>query len=788
MFKNFLKISVRNLIRYKQFTIINILGLAMGLTAFILIILWVQDELSYDRFHENCDDIYLIIRNAYEKSDASTSRLLASALEADLPEVVNATSFTPLPDPYKVYIEYQNKGFEENIALAEPQFFEIFSFHFIEGDPRSAFQDPNSMIMTERMCQKYFGDKQPLGESITLSMLGQERILKVTGILKDIPRNSSIQRELFIPIEFTKAFDINWDSWYSQTVHTYIQTQGHIDIRQIEKKILACKQRNYHEENVSYTLLPLTEIHLYATNIVYFTTSGDIKTIYIFIVIAGIILLIACINYMNLSNALSLKRVKEIGIQKIVGARRIHLIRQYFSETFILTIIAMGCGIFLVELFLPVLNQLSGKSLSVNFFNPQFIITILLITGVTCTISGLYPAVFISGFQPIQVLKGRIHIGETGINLKKSLIVFQFALSIMIIVCTVIVYNQLNFIQHCNLGYDKENIVCLKVKGDISGEYEAFKNKLLENPDLLKISRSEPLDASELGETEDVYWSGKNEKFKTWMLHVDYDFSLTYKIKMREGRFYSTQYPTDQSAYVLNETAVNKMGLKSPLGKDITVWGSKGRIIGIVKDFHFNSLYHSIEPVIFRIPNPEQKKFYYRIISVRLNDDALPQSLTLIEDTWEKFFPAEPFDYYFVDEKLNAGYQSEQRMGNLFRTFSFLAIFIACLGLYGLTAFTIEQKFKDIGVHKVLGASVTNIVFLISKNYLWWIIFSNAIAWPVAWFVMNKWLQDFAYRIEISWWMFALAGAIALLIAMVTVSFHAIKAATANPVEALRYE
>jgi putative ABC transport system permease protein len=789
MIRNYFKIAVRNLIKHKKYSLINILGLAIGLACFVLIMLWVQNELSYDRFHKNADNIYVVFRNDTKKLDAATSKLLAHALQTELPEVVDATSFTPLPEPFKVYLEYQNRGFEENIALAEPQFFNIFSFDFKEGDPQSAFEDPNSIIITERMRQKYFGDKNALGESMALTLLGQKSTLKVTGILKNVPRNSHIQREFFIPIEFLKTYGINWDSWYSQTVNTYIQTQGKIDVSHLEKKILECKLRYYNEENVSYGLLPLTRIHLYSNNIAFFATTGDIKYVYIFGVIAGIILLIASMNYMNLSNALSLKRAKEIGIQKVVGAQRIHLIRQYFGETFILTIFAMGCGILIVELLLPVLNQLSGKSLSVNYLNPQFILTILLTTTVTSVISGLYPAIFISGFQPIQVLKGRFHISENGINLKKVLIVFQFSLSIVIIICTIIVLNQLNFIQNSNLGYDKENVVCLKVKGDITGQYEAFKNKLLENPNMLKISRSEPLDANELGETEDVDWLGKKEKFKTWVLHVDSDFDRTYKIEMNSGRFYSNQFSTDQtSAYVLNETAMKEMGLKSPLGKDLTVWGRKGKIIGIAKNFHFSSLHHSIEPMILRIPNPEEKNIYYRIISVRLNANSVSQSLTFIEDTWRSFFPSEPFDYYFVDEKLNASYQAEQRMGKIFETFSFLAIFIACLGLYGLTAFSIEQKFKDIGIHKVLGASVSNIVLLISKNYLWWIIFSNAIAWPITYYAMDKWLQNFAYRTSMQWWMFILAGGAALVIALLTMSWQTVRAATTNPVESLRYE
>ncbi len=789
MIRNSFKIAIRNLVKHKKYSMINILGLAIGLACFILITLWVQDELSYDRFHKNADNIYLVLRDDNDKLSAVTSKLLAPALKTELPEVIEATSFAPLPESFKAYIEYQNKGFEEHITLVELQFFNIFSFDFKEGNPQSAFKDPNSIIMTERMCEKYFGDINALGQSITVTLIGQKRTLKLTGILEDIPRNSHIQREFFIPIDYVKTYGVNWDTWYSQTIHTYIQTQGEINIHELGKKILACKLSHYNEENVSYTLLPLTRIHLYSNNIEFFTSTGDIKYVYIFSVIAGVILLIACMNYMNLSNVLSLKRAKEIGIQKVVGAQRIDLIRQYFGETFILTIFAMGCGIFIVELFIPVLNQLSGKSLSVNYLNPQFITTIVLTTMITCTISGLYPAILISGFQPIQVLKGRFHIGENGINLKKGLIVFQFSLSIVIIICTIIVLNQLNFIQNSNLGYDKENVVCLKVKGDVSDRYDIFTNKLYENTNILSICRSEPLVADALGKTEDVQWTGKEGKFKTWVMHVDFDFVRTYKIEMNSGRFYSNKFPTDQtSAYVLNETAVEEMGLKLPLGKDLTIWGRKGKIIGIVRDFHFNSLHHTIEPVILRIPNPEEKNNYYRIVSVRLNANSVSQSLTFIEDTWRSLFPSEPFDYYFVDEKLNASYQAEQRMGKIFKTFSFLAILIACLGLYGLTAFTIEQKFKDIGIHKVLGASISNIVLLISKNYLWLVVFSNAIAWPITYYAMNEWLQNFAYRTSMQWWMFILAGGAALVIALLTVSWQAIRAATANPVKALRYE
>jgi putative ABC transport system permease protein len=789
MFKNYLKIAIRNLIKYKRYSLINILGLAIGLACFMLIVLWVQDELSYDRFHKNANNIYLVLRNDFGRTIAATSKMLYPALIDELPEVIDATAFAPLPESFKAYVEYQGRGFEEMLTLTEPQFFSIFSFDFKEGDPQSAFNNPNSIIMTERMCQKYFGENNALGESMTVKILGQERILKVTGILKNMPYNSHFQRELYVPIDYVKTYGVNWDQWQNQTIQTFIQTQGKIDMAGLEKKILECKQKYYAEEKVSYSLLPLKKIHLHANNIGFFASTGDIKYVYIFSIIAGIILLIATMNYMNLSNALSLKRAKEIGIQKVVGAQRITLMRQYFGETFLLTIIALGWALIIVELTLPVLNRLAEKTLSVGYLSIQFFITIFLTILITSIISGVYPALFISGFQPIQVLKGKYQIGSSNLNLRKGLIIFQFALSIMIIICTLIVFSQLNFIQNTNLGFDKENVVCLRVKGDISSQYNAFKNTLLENPNILSMSRSEPLDASSLGRTEGVDWAGKKEKFNTWLLHVDDDFAETYKIDMQAGRFYSKEYPADETnAYVLNEAAVDVMGIESPVGKEISVWGRGGRIVGVAQNFHFNSLHHAIEPLIFRIPDPEEKNMYYREISIRFISNSIHQNLTFLIKTWKLFFPAESLDYYFFDERLNVSYHAEQRMGKIFKYFSFLAIFIACLGLYGLTAFTIEQKVKDIGVHKVLGATVSQIVFLLSKNYIGWILFANVIAWPVAYLAMNKWLENFAYRVAISWWVFILASLLTLVIALFTVSWQAFRAARTNPVEALRYE
>jgi putative ABC transport system permease protein len=792
MLKNYLKTGIRNLFKHKKYSLINILGLAIGFTGFILIILWVQDELSYDMFHKNAGNTYLVLRSANNKVSAITSKLLGPAIKSDLPEIINETDYAPLPESFKPFLQYEDKGFEENLAVTDPRFFQVFSFKFIQGNPRTAFDNPNSIIMTVRMAKKYFGDSDALGKSLTLTFVGIKKIIKVTGVIENVPHNTQFQRDFFLPMDFITQFGANWDAWYNYNVQTFILTGGKIDNSSLEKKILECENRHAGNINLGttgYSILPLSKMHLYSNNIEFFNSTGDIKYVYIFSIVAFIILLIACVNYVNLTNAFSLKRIKEIGIRKVVGAKLKDLIFQYYGETLIITITALGFSLLLIKVLLPALNNLSGKELSVNYTGLEFISLIILITFITTLISGVYPAIFATRFRPLQILKGKFQSKSDGLNLQKGLVILQFALSIAIITCTFIVMRQLNFIRNADLGFDKENIIAIKVNGDIYGKYDAFKNKLLSNPGILSISRSEPMDEKSLGNTEGINWEGKKKRFISWLLHVDQDFAKTYKIKMREGRFYSEQYPSDETgAYVINEAAEKGMGFQSAVGKEIFVWGRKGRIIGVTKDFNFGSLHDLIEPVILRIPDPNQRNIFYRELSVRVNPRSVQESLDYLKETWKSFFPDQPFSFYFVDESQNANYLTEQRMADIFKYFSILAIFIACIGLYGLTAFMIEQKIKDIGIHKVLGANVTKIVFMLSKKYMLWIIISNAIAFPAAYYFMNKWLQDFAYRVGMSWWIFILAGVIALMIALTTVSIQAVKAAMANPIESLRYE
>ncbi len=797
MFKNYLKIAIRNLIKYKKYSLINISGLAIGLASVMLILIWVQDELSFDKFHTNSEQIYLSVRSENGDTSVVTPIQFAQTLKSEIPEVLNATAYVSFQEAVPCYLEYKDKGFTETFALIDSEFFNIFSFEFLSGDIQSSFVNLNSLILTEKMAQKYFGTSDAVGKSLQLTILGHTKILTITGILKNLPKNTHFKQDIYlnrkIMVEILKQSGVkDWDSWGNRSVSTYIQVQKNTDISQQEQKLTKCEQShlpNQDLKNLSYSLLPLEDIHLHGNQINDLHATGDIRNIYIFLIIAFVILLIACINYINLSNVLMLRRTKEIGIQRIVGAKQIQLVFQYLGESFIVTIIAMGFSIVLSQLSLPLLNQISSKSLSISYTDPKFLLMLFVLSIITSLLTGISPAVMMSSFQPIQILKGKFKTGGKKFNLGKAMIIFQFTLSIIIIISTVLVFNQLNFMLNGDLGFDKENIICLKAQGDVQTKYNAFKSQLLKNPNIQSVTRTEPMSIQSIGATEGISWPGKIDNFSIKMINCDIDYDKTYKIEMADGRFYSEEYPLDRkNAYVLNEAAVKEMGLESPIGNPLKVWNREGTIIGIVKDFHYFPFHHKIDPLVMRIPDKQEENLYYREFSIRVQSHSISSTLDILKAQWKVYYPTEKFDYYFFDDSLNTNYQAEQRMGNIFKYFSILAIFIACLGLYGLTAFTIEQKTKDIGIHKIMGATIPKIILLLLKNYFWLIVVANIFAWSIAWYTMDKWLQNFAYRIDMTIWPFLLAGLAALAIALLTVIWQAIKAATANPVDALKYE
>jgi len=789
MIKRNLILAVRSLMIHRKYALTNILGLSLGLTCFILISIWVQDELSYDSFHRDADNVHIVLRNENEKRAAVSSRLLASAIKEEIPEISEATSFMELPETLSALFQYKEKSFNESMALADNQFFKVFSFPLIKGEATSLFDEPNSVLITERVSKKYFGNEDAIGKTLSITMLGQNNLIKVSGVMRDIPQQSHIQSELILPIEFMQNFGIQWDAWNDHSARTYIRTSGDSSPRRLGDKILACKQGHYSEANVSYSLLPITKIHLHAGDVEYLSASGDIKYVYIFSAIAIIILLIACMNYINLSNALSLKRSKEIGIKKALGSNRWQVIQQYFIETVVLVLIALFCSILLVQICLPLLNYLSTKTLTVPFTSLQFIFTLLTIVLVTSIISGIYPAVFMSGFQPIKVLKGKFISSPRSISIRKGLVVFQFVLSLLIIIGTITIVNQLRFVQNTNLGYDNEHVVCAQIKGDVSNRYEAFKNEILHSGHVLNVTLSGNMEINAMTKTTSVDWPEKQSEFMLWVLHVDDDFADTYGINMNDGRFYSSELASDMtSGFVINKTAAKEMEFDNPIGQDLTIWGRKGTIIGVTDDFHFNSLHNKIEPLIFFIPEPQDVIHRCTTLSMRIKPNSMARSLESIEATWASFFPSENFDYYFIDDQLKTNYVAEQRMGTLFKYFSFLVIFIACLGLYGLTAFTIEQKIKVIGVYKVFGATIVDLMQNFSKAYVLWILIANVMAIPIAYYAMSKWLENFAYKTGLHWWIFVQAGLLVMGLALLTVAWQVWRAASRNPVESLRYE
>ena len=790
MNKNNLIIALRNLTKHKRYTLTNILGLSIGLASFILIVLWVQDELSYDSFYKDADNIFVVFRVDNNKVSGATSKLLAPAVKAEIPEIVESTCLMTLPESFKSLLRYKEQAFSENITLADENFLKVFSFPLSEGDEANAFKNPSSIILTEQMKEKFFGKEEALGKSISITVFGQTKLVEVTGVLKNLPSNSHLQPKLIVPIDFMKILGMHWDEWYNQAPTTYIKTIKNTDIARLEQKIAEVKQNHFKEENISYSLLPLKKIHLYATNVQFFNAvTGDIRYVYIFSAIAIVILLIASMNYMNLSNALSLKRAKEIGVKKTLGGGKLQLVKQYFFETFIMVFLSLIIAFLLAGFCLPVMNNLSGKVLTIPAFSLKFTVTTLAVLVITTIVSGIYPAMFIAGFQPLTILKGKFVANTSSTNIRKGLVVFQFTLSAVIIISTIVISRQLRFIQHTNLGYDRENLVCITLNNDISPNYEAFKNELLKSGFVTGVSRSNDMDASTLGKTDDVYWPEKQDRFSSWIFHVDDDFASTYGIKMKEGRFFSGNFSSEQKkGFVINKKAAEEMGFENPLGHELKIWDQEGPIIGIAEDFHFSSLHNIIEPLIMMVPKPEGNAMYFRTLTIRLKPNSLPQSINKVEEIWKSIYPKELFDFHFMEDKLNRSYFSEFRMGSIFRYFSLLAIFIACLGLYGLTAFTMEQKTKEIGVYKVFGSSVSGLVFKYSKGYISWILIANIIAWPVTYYFMHKWLENFAYKTNLSWWIFALAGLLALGIALLTVSWQSWKAATRNPVEALRYE
>ena len=793
MFKNYFKIAFRNLSKNKVFSFINLMGLTVGMTACFLIFLYVKFELSYDAFNTKADRIYRLVTDLKTPSDnlhiGVTSWAFAPKIKSELPEV---QSFTRVSHGSFLITKGDVKFQEDKTLFADSSLFHVFDFKLLKGNPHTALKDPYSIVLSETYATKYFGNQNPLGQTLLFS--GDHIPATVTGVMKDIPDNSQIKSDLFVSMstltqKINKGID---DQWGNFGATSFLLLKPGTNSIGLEKKFPLLLTNwigtDMDKAQMHYTLSlePLRDVYLFSDRDG--SKSGNIRNVYIFSIIAVFILLIACFNFINLTTARASERAKEVGIRKVVGASKRQLARQFIGESVLLCLMAFALVIGLSVLFLPSFNHLSGKIISHGIFS-NFNYLILLFFASVCIglIAGFYPALVLSSFKPIVVLKGRFSTGTKGILLRKGLVVAQFCISIALIIGTIIVYSQMKFMRSQDLGFNKDQMIILDSNGD-SARF-AFKQSLLSIPNVKSVSLSSS--APGMGNSEAYSQiENKNGDMQVGTLAryaVDFDFIPQYKIKMVAGRAFSKDFATDTTqAIILNETAVKQFGYSSPdqiIGKRFDQWGRQGKVIGVMKDFHYRSLQENIKPLSMVIqPDAED------LVNINVASTDLPKTLAAIESKWKQMIPARPFSYTFLDENFNKQYVDEDRFEKLFFNFAILAIFISCLGLLGLASYSTLQRTKEIGIRKVLGASVSGITSLLSKDFIKLVLIALVIASPIAWFGMHKWLQGFAYRIDIGIWVFILAGVLAILIALLTVSFQAIKAAVANPVKSLRSE
>ena len=779
MFKNFLKTTFRNIRRNKLFTIINIIGLAIGMACFILILLWIQDELSFNRFHENKDQLYLLtIKHPTDVIDSNVPYALAPILANEFPEIIDYTRIYKLSNVSSCSFEYQNKNkhqimfYENSVILVDESFFSIFSFPFIHGNPQTALQDKNSIVITEEIAKKYFGEEIPLGKKLTFN--SQEDLI-VTGVVQ-LPANSDIRFDFLASLR-NKMLD-NWN-WADPS---YILLDKNVSLKSFKEKIAGSLQKHAPYPNSSsfeVGILPLSKVHL---------DFGRKAYIYIFAVIAIFILIIACINYMNLSTAGSINRAKEVGLRKVIGANRTHVANQFLGESILLSAFALGLALIMVELFLPFFNDLTLKKLALfplnNYYMVLFLISLIIIVGI---ISGIYPALFLSSFSPIKVLSVSKSSHTNRSPFRIISVVGQFTISILLVISTIIIFKQLNYMRAKPLGFKMDYVLKIPINDTFRQRFDSYKNLLLKNPDILNVTTAQSVPYDNDWKTG-IDWRAKDPNFAPVFRYTlsELDYIETFDMEIVQGRNYSKNFSTDKSNYIINEAAAKYMNMENPIDEKIRFWGREGNIIGVVKDFHHVSLHRDIIPQII-VANPAFSGLW-KYFFVKVNALNVSNTIDYIRTTSKKFAPEYPFEFSFLDNDINILYESEQKLSKIISYFAFLAIFIACLGLFGLATFLTEQRTKEIGIRKVVGASIPAIITLLSKEFTRWVLLANIIAWPIAYFAMNKWLQNFAYRIGLTIWPFLLAGLAALAIALMTISWQAIKAARSNPVESLRYE
>lgn len=810
MFGNYLKFAIRLSLKHKVYSIINILGLAIGIAAFLMISLYVLDELSYDRYNDNYDRIYRVnTRGKLGGEDFNTPYTptpLAKNIIKDLPEVETATRM--VIGSHKL-IRYENKRFaEKRFFYGDSTFFQIFNIPLIKGSPESVLNKPNQVVMTEETAKRYFDDEDPIGKVIKLDN-GLD--YKVSGICENVPSNSHFHFDLMASIITYEEFS-HGDSWINLSLITYIVLKEDIKGEQLQKKLedflikyigpqlkdylgFSIKEFDESGHRYEYYLQPIKDIHLKSDLVTDIEPGGHITYIIIFSIIGILILLIASTNFMNISTARSAIRAKEIGMRKVIGAHRFSLIQQFLSESVLFSFLALIIGLALVELLMHEFNTITGKQLNFTLFDNWYLLPILVIFSIFLGLfAGSYPAYYLSSFNPIDVLRRDRKFRTKKSTLRSFLVLSQFTVSIILFIGTMIIYKQLNYIQNKELGFNKENVIVLRRAYAISKKIESFKGELTKNPSIISASIVNDIPGKNASESFSFLQPGQpnTELRPINFILTDPDYLKTMDIKLLEGRFF-TNSPSDSTSIVINESCVKALGMTKPVGeylilpnvKEDTLIHIYCKIIGVMKDFNYKSLHEQIKPAVFY---PFKKHWHVQYLAIRITKDNIGKTIEFLEDQWNNYVNDEPFEYFFLEDSLDSLYSNEKTTARLFIIFSILAIFIACLGLYALATFTAEQKAKQIGIHKVLGASVTSIVLNLIKEFTKWVLIANIIAWPIAWYFADVWLDNFAYRTKISIWIFVVSAAIAFLIAIVTVGFQAFKAASSDPVKAIKYE
>ncbi|WP_436517145.1 ABC transporter permease [Ekhidna sp. To15] len=810
MLKNYFNVALRNLFKHKFYSLINILGLSIGLTCFLMISLYVVDELSYDTFHSDSDRIYRMdfsgVLNGSEFVTALASAPAGPTMPKEFPEVEASTRLRGSGNWTIRKKEETNAYNEDDVVFVDANFFTFWDFNLVKGDAKTCLERPNTLVISQSAAQKIFGEDDPLGEIVVMD---NDEDWEITGIYQDMPSNSHFKYDIMLSMESRE--EAKQTFWMSFNFNTYLKLQEGSDPKALEAKFpdliqkyigpeiqqfMGASMEEFYEagNSAGFYLFPLAHIHLQSDKLGELEANGDYKYVMIFTAIALFILILACINFMNLSTARSAGRAKEVGVRKVMGAHKSQLRKQFLTEAFLITFISILIAYALSFLLLGQFNTLADKVM--NFNNLLSFNFILIMIGVLITVgflAGSYPAFFLSKFRPVEVLKGKLNLGLKGGSLRSTLVVLQFCVSIIMIIGTAIVYQQLSYIQNKKLGFSKDHVLLVHNPWMMGDKSESYKNEALQYSNVKSATLSGFLPVPS-NNNNNLWFPGSNptkdESYVFSEFRVDHDYLSTLDIEIKEGRDFSRDFPSDSSAILLNEAAVARLDWDDAIGKKLSTYGGSQEnptvetytVIGVVKNFHFQSLRNSIEPLLFELGRSRG------FLSLKIDTENIPATIDFLENKWVEFAPGQPFEYSFLDQRFNDMYESEQKLGNIFGVFAFLAIFIACLGLYGLAAFTAEQRRKEIGVRKVLGASIMSIITLLSKEFLKLVGIAFLIAAPISYYFMNEWLQDFENRTNINFMIFILAGVIALVIAWFTMSFQSWNAARVNPAKSLKDE